>query len=109
MRELRTRIMDSAPAPSRPREAKALTPLIEAFEMGLGDETAPVLSGSMDRVAASFIDLITTYWLRLSNRPALVLAVAPQQRADRRPPLGRQRVALISAVLAGPCVRLSAQ
>ena len=70
MRELRTRVMDSAPVPSRPREAKALTPLIEAFETGLGDEAAPVLSGYMDRVAAGFIDLITKEQRQCASKPS---------------------------------------
>jgi type III restriction enzyme len=70
MRELRTRVMDSAPVPSRPREAKALTPLIEAFETGLGDEAASVLSGYMDRVAAGFIDLITKEQRRCASKPS---------------------------------------
>ncbi len=70
LRELRTRVMDSAPVPSRSREAKALTPLIEAFETGLGDEAIPVLSGYMDRVAAGFIDLITKEQRRCASKPS---------------------------------------
>ena len=69
LRELRTRVMDSAPVPARPGEAKALTPLIEAFEAGLGGEAAPVLSGYMDRVAAGFIDLITKEQRRCASKP----------------------------------------
>src|SRR6185312_15413181 len=57
--ELRVRVMDSAPVPARPQEAKALTPLLDAFEEGLEDKVSEVLSAYMDRVAASFIDLIT--------------------------------------------------
>ena len=86
MRELRTRVMDSAPVPSRSREAKALTPLIEAFETGLGDEATPVLSGYMDRVAAGFIDLITKEQRRCASKPSYeevidIVTLAPMRIA----------------------------
>jgi type III restriction enzyme len=68
--ELRMRVMDSAPVPSRPQEAKALTPLIDAFLVGLEDMAAAVLSGYMDRVAAGFIDLITKEQRRRDTKPS---------------------------------------
>lgn len=70
LRELRVRVMDSAPVPSRPREAKALAPLIEAFTLGLGDEAAPVLSSYMDRVTAGFVDLIIKEQRRCASKPS---------------------------------------
>lgn len=69
LRDLRTRIMDSAPVPARPQEAKALTPLLDAFLVGLGAEAATVLSGYMDRVAAGFIDLIIKEQRRCGSKP----------------------------------------
>jgi type III restriction enzyme len=69
LRELRMRIMDSGPVPSRPREAKALTPLIDAFLEGMGDKALTVLSGYMDRVAAGFIDLVTKEQRRCEAKP----------------------------------------
>lgn len=70
LRELRARVMDSAPVPSRPREANALTPLIDAFLEGLGEKAETVLSGYMDRVAAGFIDLITKEQRRCASKPS---------------------------------------
>jgi type III restriction enzyme len=70
IRDLRARVMDSAPVPSRPREAKALTPLIEAFLSGLGHKADAILSGYMDRVAAGFIDLVTKEQRRCASKPS---------------------------------------
>lgn len=70
LRELRMRVMDSGPVPSRPPEAKALTPLIDAFLEGLGDKAVSVLGGYMDRVAAGFIDLITKEQRRCASKPS---------------------------------------
>lgn len=94
VRELRTRIMDSAPVPARPQEAKALAPLIDAFLAGLGDQAVDVLSGYMDRVAAGFIDLITKEQRRFASKPtydevtevttlAPVRTARPSTTADR--------------------------
>jgi type III restriction enzyme len=69
LHQLRIRVMDSAPVPARPQEAKALTPLLDAFAEGLGDKTADVLSAYMDRVAAGFIDLITKEQRRYAGKP----------------------------------------
>jgi type III restriction enzyme len=82
LRELRMRVMDSAPVPSRPREAKALTPLIDAFLEGLADKATTVLSGYMDRVAAGFIDLVTKEQRRCASKPSYeevidILTLAP--------------------------------
>jgi type III restriction enzyme len=68
--ELRMRVMDSAPVPSRPQEAKALAPLVEAFLAGLEDKASAVLSGYMDRVAAGFIDLVTKEQRRRDTKPS---------------------------------------
>lgn len=70
LRELRIRIMDSAPVPARPQEATALRPLVDAFLVGLGDEAATVLSGYMDRVAAGFIDLVTKEQRLCASKPS---------------------------------------
>jgi type III restriction enzyme len=67
--ELRASVMDSAPVPARPQEAKALTPLLDAFLDGLGGQADAVLSGYMDRVAAGFIDLITKEQRRYGSKP----------------------------------------
>jgi type III restriction enzyme len=69
LHQLRIRVMDSAPVPARPQEARALTPLLDAFVAGLGDKTAEVLSAYMDRVAAGFIDLITKEQRHYTGKP----------------------------------------
>ncbi len=69
LQELRSRVMDSAPVPSRPQEAKALIPLIDALLLGLGDRAATLLSGYMDRIAAGLIDLITREQRRCATQP----------------------------------------
>lgn len=86
LRELRVRIMNSAPVAARPQEANALTPLIDKFLLGLGDEAATVLSGYMDRVGASFIDLITKEQRRCAPKPRIeevtdIVTLAPPRIA----------------------------
>jgi type III restriction enzyme len=82
LRELRVRVMDSAPIIARQQEAKALTPLLNAFVEGLGSRTIDVLSAYMDRVAAGFIELITKEQRDYVAKPSYddvvdVVALAP--------------------------------
>jgi type III restriction enzyme len=86
LHQLRIRVMDSAPVPARPHEARALTPLLDAFVNGLGDKTADVLSAYMDRVAAGFIDLITKEQRRYTGKPDIkevvdIVTLAPIRTA----------------------------
>jgi type III restriction enzyme len=82
LHQLRVRVMDSAPVPARQQEAKALTPLLDAFVKGLGDKATDVLSAYMDRVAAGFIDLITKVQRGYAPKPSYkdvvdILTLAP--------------------------------
>lgn len=82
LRELRIRVLDSAPVPSRPKEATSLARLIDAFAEGLGNDAVTVLSNYMDRVAAGFIELITVEQRNCGTRPSFgdvidVVTLAP--------------------------------
>jgi type III restriction enzyme len=86
LHELRVRVMSSAAVPSRPQEAKALTPLLDALVEGLRDKAIDVLSAYMDRVAAGFIDLITNEQRRYTGKPSYEDVIEITTLAPRRIP-----------------------
>lgn len=84
LRDLRARVLASAPVVSRAAEAKALGPLVEAFIEGLGEDADAVLSGYLDRVAAGFIELIVAEQRRYVGRPSYKEVVEVKELATTR-------------------------
>lgn len=70
--------------PSRPQEAKALVPLLDAFIEGLGDKAEAVLSSYMGRACKLFVDRLHAEQQRFDAKPQMNYVVETRPLAPAR-------------------------
>jgi len=64
-------VLGSSVVTARPKERKALTPIVDALLAGMGAKAQGVLSVYIDRVASRAIELLTTEQRRYAQKPSM--------------------------------------